>query len=183
MSDTVELPPVTINGRTFPVSVTIRDESAWFRAEVGAATVGADDYRKLIEQMKVAERKSRVKVAVRFMDPDTGERGTATGFHATTRRPLVRWDSGKTGQYEGRGAPLSPDTDPAELTRLIQAEIDARRALERFRREHRIDERHYTLAASVEAVITQAQNELARAEAAADIPADAPDLDEVSTHA
>jgi hypothetical protein len=132
----VNLPPVTINDTEFPVWLDTRRNA--FCGEVAGAQYSAYTHDGLVEVLKTAERKTRVKVSVRFMDPSTGRVGTATGFHASTRRPLITWDDGRRNHGDDLSYPLRPDTDAEELERLQGAASAAHSALAVFERKHRL---------------------------------------------
>jgi hypothetical protein len=148
-SDIYAVGPITVNGRDFPV--TFNSRSGTFTADVDGRGVGAQVWDDLRQRVTVEERRTRVKVAVQFVDPESGRKGTATGLHASTRRPLIRWADGGTAQDDVR-EPLRPDTDTAKLAELVAASRSAERALRNFRSEHRLPD-GYQLSGIVEAAI------------------------------
>jgi hypothetical protein len=147
---------IEVNGRSFPATFNTRGGT--FIADVGGRGVGAQTWDELVERVKVEERRTRVKVEVTFIDPATGRKGTATGLHASTRRPLIRWVSGGTSNDEV-SSPLRPDTDTVKLAELVAASKAAERALREFRRANELGP--YSLSQAVTQAIEKAAAELA----------------------
>src|SRR4051812_17544183 len=120
-----EVGTISANGRDFPV--IFDDHSGYFRADVNGRGVSAREWEELRGRVGVEERRSRIKVAVEFVHPETGRKGTVSGLHASTGKPLIAWDGGGRSQNEDVTLPLRPDTDVDTLGELITTHRDATR--------------------------------------------------------
>lgn len=120
------------------VPVALSPKYRWFQASYGGRDVRAESWAELEPRVKDLIRKSRVKLAIRFLDPETGRVGTATGLHASRRAVRVEWEDGGTEYVERVGDPLRPDADFGQLSGLIKARDAASKAILGFIKEHRL---------------------------------------------
>lgn len=161
----------TITVRDTEYTVTFNPEwgASEYTADVNGNRVTSKTWKALAAAVGAELRKREITVAVEFVHPETGKRGTATRLHASRREPVVIWEDGST-TTGAVSSPLRPDTDPAELRRLIGNAKRAERALREFRDAHK--GAHYSLAGAVETELARvvAEREAAeRAEGAIDL--------------
>lgn len=115
---------------------------------VFSASHGGKDYESatlagLRDALLRSARVKRAKVSVPFcyLRSMTVVRGTATGLHAKTEKPLVTWANGEKEQFDGVwGHAFRPlaDAEIVELEALYKARCDAAAAYEAFVRARRI---------------------------------------------
>lgn len=95
--------------------------------ERGQAIGQGDTLEKAKAQARTWVAKRKVKVAVPFFSPTTGQAGIATGLHARTRSVLVRYDDGETDQIMPHTTVLGGDTPREKVEEMTAAQDEVRR--------------------------------------------------------
>jgi hypothetical protein len=138
-----EITKVTIRGAQVPVSV---DETGTFLANLAGTVYTSDSLDGLRDKLMNESRKAAAGIAIPFTHHYDGKirRGVATGFHASRRVVLVRWESGQAGDLSGyAGIVLKPlsAAEEKQLRGLIDAVKTTNDALKAFNMLHQLDVR------------------------------------------
>lgn len=135
MSSTVFSAIIDIDGTAYPVCFDPHAKAYLYWTEVGDEEIRAVSLSQLTTRVRIKQMLKTPTVAVEFIDPHTGQHGTATGISAASGEPTIRWDDNTT-ETLAVDWPLRPDTNTAELLLLRNRLAAARTALTAFQREN-----------------------------------------------
>ena len=175
MRDDQEYPAGQLTVKGITVEIWTTGQGKWITRLQGVK-IEAETRDKLKQALARAIRAQHVTVEVPFVATEgrshggsrtVVKRGTATGVHAGSRNVLVAWADGPRGQLSGFSSDtvLDGETDPEEWQRLLDAELEASRALAAYVKAHKL--------ASLYKLVTDAVHAVAADEQAKEVGSDA----------